>query len=250
MKGKDILNYRVIFSQILRYKTWYFYPLISLLLSACSDAVWNNPYGESTDNTYYSSFTERPKHLDPVRAYSSNEYTILGQVYEPVLQYHYLKRPYQLIPLTANRMPTLSYVDSEGYCTDEENATYIVYDIEINPGIMFQPHPAFATSGDGYLYHEMSDEQLAEIERLADFREQATRELKAADYVYQIKRLADPALYSPIASILEQYIVGFPRHRRKKRHRKPIDKLWVVFAHRYSIPIIINEFYASHLLVA
>ena len=215
MKHEDIANYAMIFARRLRGKQWCFYPIILLLLSACGDAVWNNPYGDSTDNTYYSSFTERPKHLDPVRAYSSNEYAILGQIYEPVLQYHYLKRPYQLIPLTADRMPTLSYVDAEGYRTDEENATYIVYDIEINPGILFQPHPAFVASGDDYLYHAMSDEQLTEIERLADFSEQATRELKAADYVYQIKRLADPARYSPIASILAQYIVGFPEFRAR-----------------------------------
>ena len=215
MKSKHTVDYRVIFTRLLRNKQWYFYLLILLLLSACSDTVWNNPYGESTDNTYYSSFTERPKHLDPARSYSSNEYAILGQIYEPVLQYHYLKRPYQLTPLTARQMPTLSYIDAEGYLSNEQNATYIVYDIEINPGILFQPHPAFASSGDGYLYHALSDEQLTEIERLKDFRERATRELKASDYVYQIKRLADPALHSPIASVLAQYIVGFPEFKTR-----------------------------------
>ena len=217
-KQRHIGNIRVS-AQILHGMRWYFYPVILLLLSASGEAVWNNPYKQSADNTFYSSFTERPKHLDPARAYSSNEYAILGQIYEPVLQYHYLKRPYQLIPLTASRMPTLFYVDAEGYPSDEENATHIVYDIKIEPGILFQPHPAFATSADGYrdnyLYHAMSDEQLTEIERLADFKEQATRELKASDYVYQIKRLADPALHSPIASILEQYIVGFSEFRER-----------------------------------
>ena len=203
--------------------------LLALLLSACGGEVWNNPYKPSDDNTFYSSFTERPKHLDPARSYSSNEYAILGQIYEPVLQYHYLKRPYQLIPLTARQMPTLFYVDAEGNRTDEENAMYIVYDIEIEPGILFQPHPAFVTSADGYLYHAMSAEQLAEIARLADFSEQATRELKASDYAYQIKRLADPALHSPIASILAQYIVGFSEFRERIAtvRKESTDKAWL-----------------------
>ncbi|MXX98835.1 MAG: peptide ABC transporter substrate-binding protein, partial [Gammaproteobacteria bacterium] len=203
--------------------------LLALLLSACGEEVWNNPYKPSDDNTFYSSFTERPKHLDPARSYSSNEYAILGQIYEPVLQYHYLKRPYQLIPLTAGQMPTLFYVDAEGNRTSEENAMYIVYDIEIEPGILFQPHPAFVTSADGYLYHAMSAEQLAEIARLADFSEQATRELKASDYAYQIKRLADPALHSPIASILAQYIVGFSEFRERIAtvRKESTDKAWL-----------------------
>jgi oligopeptide transport system substrate-binding protein len=31
----------------------------------------------------------------------------------------------------------------------------------------------------------------------------------AADYVYQIKRLADPALHCPIAGLMEDHILGF-----------------------------------------
>jgi hypothetical protein len=62
----------------------------------------------------YSSFAERPKHLDPARAYSSNEYTFIAQIYEPPLQYHYLKRPYQLIPLTASQMPQVLYYNADG----------------------------------------------------------------------------------------------------------------------------------------
>ena len=67
-----------------------------LLLSACSDGQWNNPYPDedSHRNIYYSSFDERPKHLDPARSYSSNEWAFISQIYEPPLQYHFLKRPY------------------------------------------------------------------------------------------------------------------------------------------------------------
>jgi len=43
----------------------------SVFLVACSDADWNNPYPEreSRSNILYSSFEERPKHLDPAQSY-------------------------------------------------------------------------------------------------------------------------------------------------------------------------------------
>ena len=73
-----------------------------MTLAAC-DGTWNNPYpaAEKLQNIYYSSFDLRPKHLDPAQSYTSNEVVFTGQIYEPPLQYHYLKRPYALIPLTA-----------------------------------------------------------------------------------------------------------------------------------------------------
>src|SRR5574338_373288 len=70
------------------------------LLAACDGQIWNNPYpaSQAGANILYSAFTERPKHLDPVQSYASNEYTFIAQIYQPPLQYHYLKRPYELIP--------------------------------------------------------------------------------------------------------------------------------------------------------
>ena len=65
----------------------------SVLLVACDDGPWNRPYpaDEADLNIMYSSFRERPNHLDPAQSYSSNEVTFTGQIYEPPLQYHYLK---------------------------------------------------------------------------------------------------------------------------------------------------------------
>ena len=205
------------------YKSWKqrFIPLglvaaMAIVLAACDSAVWNNPHPPEQDqNIYYSSFTERPKHLDPVRSYSSNEYSLLGQIYEPVLHYHYLKRPYQLVPLTASRMPLLSYVDAHGQPTSADQADFIVYDIEIMPGTLFQPHPAFAQADGAYLYHPLSEHALKDVYRVSDFAKTDTRELRASDYVYQIKRLADPALHSPIASILSHHIAGFAQFRAR-----------------------------------
>src|SRR5688500_18140632 len=68
-------------------------PLIWLLFLAACGEVWNDPYParERGQNIFYSSFSERPKHLDPVQSYTEDEARFTQQVYEPPLQYHYLK---------------------------------------------------------------------------------------------------------------------------------------------------------------
>jgi ABC-type transport system substrate-binding protein len=188
---------------------------ISLLFSAGATASWNNPYpaAEAKANILYSAFRERPKTFDPARAYSSNEYLFIAQIYEPPFQYHYLKRPYTLVPLTAVSVPTPSYLDKLGRRLPSNapaaNIAYSVYEIRIQPGIYYQPHPAFARDAGGrYLYHALKPQDLAKVYAIGDFPQTGTRELVAADYVYQIKRLAHPKVHSPILSVMNEYIVG------------------------------------------
>ncbi|WP_323696702.1 MULTISPECIES: ABC transporter substrate-binding protein [Thiorhodovibrio] len=193
---------------------------LALGLGGCGDSAWNNPYpaNEARADIVYSAFSEQPKHLDPVRSYSSNEYAFIGQIYEPPLQYHFLKRPYTLVPLTAQSMPEVRYFDAEGKeLTDSAPADEIAlseYRIRIRAGIRYQPHPALAqdegaSPGQGYLYHDLSPADLRGIEDLGDFPQTGTRELTAADYVYQIKRLAAPWLHSPIAGLMKKHILDF-----------------------------------------
>ena len=186
------------------------------VLAGCGDGAWNNPWPEreAGANILYSSFDERPKHLDPARSYSSNEYAFLAQIYEPPLQYHFLRRPYQLIPLTAEALPELAYFDDEGRAlpgdAPAEAIAWSDYLIRIRPGIHYQPHPAFARDASGlHRYHSLSPTDLEGINRLADFPETGSRELTAADYVHQIKRLAVPWRHSPIAGVLGEHIQDF-----------------------------------------
>ena len=65
-------------------------------------------------NILYSAFAERPKHLDPVQSYSSNEILFTAQIYEPPLQYHYLKRPVRTDPFAASELPEAQYFDHKG----------------------------------------------------------------------------------------------------------------------------------------
>lgn len=184
------------------------------LTAGCSDSL-NHPYpgSEADAKVLYSAFSERPKHLDPARSYSSNEVEFTGQIYEPPLQYHFLKRPYELIPLTAETVPTPRYLDAAGRpLPGNASAAVIaesVYDIRIRPGIRYQPHPAFAQDAAGrYRYHALSAADVAGKSRIGDFEHSGTRELVAADYVYQIKRLAHPSLSSPIFGLMSEHIVG------------------------------------------
>ena len=87
----------------------------SIVLLACDGGILNSPYPDNPDDKQsilYSSFSERPRHLDPAKSYNSNEYVFIGQIYEPPFQYHFLKRPYELEPLTAKKMPEIIYFDS------------------------------------------------------------------------------------------------------------------------------------------
>ena len=189
------------------------------LLPACSSDSWNNPYPPSAENgnILYSAFAERPKHLDPVQSYSSNEILFTAQIYEPPLQFHYLKRPYKLIPLSASEMPVAQYFNSNGERlpedVDNKEISYTIYEISIKPGVRFQPHPAFAKNErEEFIYHNLSAEDLAEIYEIKDFPYTGTRELTAKDYVYEIKRLAHPRLHSPIFGLMSDYIVGLKEY--------------------------------------
>jgi oligopeptide transport system substrate-binding protein len=189
--------------------------LLACLLCACAASPWNNPYpaADAVQNTLYAAFDERPKHLDPVLSYSENEAIFVAQIYEPPLQYHFLRRPYELIPLTATEVPKPTHLDARGQLLPDnspvEEVAYSVYRIAIKPGIYYQPHPAFAKSATGdFLYHALTPADLVSVQTLADFKLTDTRELTAADYAYQIKRMAHPKLHSPIAGLMSEYIVG------------------------------------------
>ncbi len=202
---------------------------MALIISACSDGAWNNPYPSdrkgNSANVIYSSFSERPKRLDPVSSYSSNEYQFIAQIYEPPLQYHYLLRPYTLVPLTANRLPEVRYFGEGGVLVDEnaiDSIKYSEYTINIKKGIHFQPHPAFATNDKGESVNlNLTEKDLEGIHILSDFEATGSRELTAEDYVYQIKRVASPYLHSPIAGVMRDYIVGFDEFRKQASEKYP-----------------------------
>jgi len=236
----------------MRYLSYFYIVVVGLLMSGCESTVINSPYAPEDNelSILYSSFSLRPKHLDPARSYSSNEATFTGQIYEPPFQYHYLKRPYTLIPLTATQLPTVRYFnnnDVELTTNDEkQDLAYSVYEITIKQGIYYQPHPAFVRGNGGqYLYHQLSEPELESISTLSDFEQQASRELIAEDYVYQIKRLAHPKIHSPILGLMGEYIVGLAEFAKNLQGLKQdidlrnmdIDGVKVIDRYTYQIKV-------------
>ncbi len=189
------------------------------VVSAGCGEVWNSPYAaeDRGKNILYSAFVERPKHLDPVQSYTEDEARFTQQVYEPPLQYHYLKLPYQLVPLTATEVPQPTFLDAAGRpvpATSRE-AAFSIYEIRIRPGVRYQPHPAFARDGGGaFVHHSLRREQVDALPSPYALAGPGTRELTAEDYIYQIKRLAHPRLHSPIFGLMSEYIVGLGEYAK------------------------------------
>ncbi|MBZ0220307.1 MAG: ABC transporter substrate-binding protein [Candidatus Methylomirabilis sp.] len=192
-----------------------------LLIAGCTP---NDPYrpSERGKNIFYTTFFEPPKHLDPGRAYSSDEYDIIGQIYEPPLEYHYLKRPYELQPLAVEEVPDPVYFGKDGHKLPDgapaEAVHRAVYELKVRDGILYQDHPAFALDRDGKpLYQGVEENEIGGIKGVSDFPVKGTRELTADDFIYQIMRLADPQVESPVLSILEKYILGLEEYAKALR---------------------------------
>ena len=189
-------------------------------LAACG--VVNAPVSreELERNILFSSYQETPKHLDSAASYSNNETPWTYAIYEPPLRYHYLKRPYELIPRTLVEMPATTYLDKDGKTlpADARGADIAesVVELRIRPGILYEPHPAFARDEQGkLLYHALTPKDLEGKARPADFPKAGTRELLAEDYAYAIKRIATPRIQSPSFGFLSGYIVGMEEYGKQ-----------------------------------
>ena len=90
--------------------------------------------------------------LDPAQVNSLHATHVIDNLFEPMLEYHYLARPLKLQPLTLREM---SEVQEAGR----------VYICRLKPGTFFGDDPAFKGK---------------------------PRELVAADYAYSFRRLFDP----------------------------------------------------------
>ena len=149
-------------------------------LGACMAATGctNNPYphADRDQKVLYSAFHEAPKTLDPAVAYTTAEHVITGNVYDTLLEYHYLARPYRLIPGLAVSVP-------KGQDLPDGKQTYR---FQLRPGVLFHADPCFPPDAAG----------------------RRTREVTAADLAFALARIADPAVNSPVIGSFAQ-IEGF-----------------------------------------
>ncbi len=185
---------------------------VAMLFTACDNSPW--PKSAASENTIYSAMIENtPRHLDPTASYWSNDTLVTYQVYEPPYGYHYFKRPFELVPKTAAQVVTPSYLDKNGQrLADDAPADQIaesVYDVPIKPGILYQPHPAFAKDERGqYRYHAMKPGEIGDRRSPTAFEHNGTRELVAEDFVYALKRHATTRITTPIFGVFSEYVIG------------------------------------------
>jgi oligopeptide transport system substrate-binding protein len=142
--------------------------------------------GFAPDEMVMFGETSRIRTLDPIRAGDVPSGLAVGKIYETLLEYHYLDRPYRVIPALAADLPTIS---EDG----------LVYTFRIRSGIYFQDDPCFvATQGRG-------------------------RELTAHDFVYSIKRVADIKNASTGYWAFNDRIAGLDEFRAASGDDAPTD---------------------------
>lgn len=197
-----------------RPRTWFALAatLAALLLAACNNSPY--PRGAERENTLFYSFDERsPRYLDPTASYSNAESPYTFQIYEPPYAYHYLKRPYELIPKSAAAVVKPRYVGKDGQpLPDDAPAEAIaesIYDVPVRKGVLYAPHPAFAVDAQGRpLYLKLTRAQLGDKRSPWDFEHRGTRELVADDFVYAIKRHATTRIETPVFGVFGEYVIG------------------------------------------
>ena len=123
--------------------------------------------------------------FDPARISDLYSRTVTPHIFDSLYTYDHLARPAKVIPLTAVDMPEVA---------DQFRS----FTISLKPGIYFADDPAFKGQ---------------------------RRELVAADYVYSLKRFADPAVKSPAwGEIEEMAILGLGEQRKQAlKDRAPFD---------------------------
>jgi ABC-type transport system substrate-binding protein len=188
----------------------------ALWLTGCDNSPW--PKSASSENTIFSAMIENtPRHVDPTASYWSNDTLVTYQVYEPPYGYHYFKRPFELVPKSAEKVVAPYYLDKSGSrLPDDAPAEQIaesVYDVPIKKGILFQPHPAFARDEQGrHRYHAMKPGEIGVRRTPMAFEHTGTRELVAEDFVYALKRHATTRITTPIAGVFGEYVIGLAEY--------------------------------------
>jgi oligopeptide transport system substrate-binding protein len=154
------------------------------------------------------------KSLDPVQTNTVYDVREVSKLYEGLLEYHYLKRPHELAPNLAEAMPTVS---EDG----------LVYTFQIKQGVRFHDSPCFA-------HH-------------------TGRELVAEDFVYALKRVADPKLQSPYFSILKGKIKGLDEWRKRftkapqTDYNKPVEGIQAL--DKYTLQFTLQQPYPQFLYI-
>lgn len=164
---------------------------MAIVLLVAAAACTNNPYPDADQSAkvLYLSYPIAPKTLDPAVGYSVYDHQVTGLVYDTLLEYHYLDRPYRLIPALAEDVPR-PQTAADGS---------VAYRFKLRPGVLFQDDPCFALSAD-----------------------RRTRTVTAADVAFSLSRIADPDVGSPVVDTFGK-LSGFHEFAARLRELRRAD---------------------------
>ena len=154
----------------------------AVLLSATACTKKNDATSKSEDGrkVFYHLRTSAERSLDPMQQFDQASAQVVSIVFDSLLQYSYLNRPYQLEPNLLSEMPV----------KQKDGLTYIM---KIRKGVFFHDDAAFP-GGKG-------------------------RELKADDVIYSIKRFADANVNTLSYVLLKGYVEGLDAFRAETRKK-------------------------------
>jgi len=172
----------------LRPRALYRLPLLSAALCAAllvAPVGAAGPAVPAPAKTLRYAFRVAETGFDPARISDLYSRTVTANLFEGLYHYDHLARPARIRPLTAAALPEVS-------------ADFRRFTIRLRPGIRFLDDPAFQGQ---------------------------PRELVAQDYVYALKRFADPATKSPgWGEVAELDLVGLAAQRQQALDRRqPFD---------------------------
>ncbi len=154
------------------------------MLTAAAAAGFPAPGNAQGKRVFRWAFNAGETGFDPAQISDLYSNYVVANVFESPLQYDYLARPAVIKPRTAVAMPEIS-------------ADFRTITVRVRPGIFFQDDPAFKGQ---------------------------RRELVAGDYVYQIKRVADPRWKSPLYPTIESAgILGLAELRKEAQATGKFD---------------------------
>lgn len=170
--------------------------------------------GSKEEKNFRIGLTEKPATLDPAVAFDDYTLTVTGEVYEPLYQYHYLKRPYEVVPLMA-----------DGF-------------------------PEFFNDGKTLRIHLKKDIQYHQIPIFKGKR----RTVRAEDFLNQFKRMAFEPLNSPGRWFFSKKIKGFQSFQERvgrdwrKIFEEPLEGIEVIDELTFDIHFLEAEPHALHYL--
>lgn len=143
------------------------------------------PAADAPPKVIRYAFRTAETSFDPSQVNDIYSRTVNAHIFEALYTYDHLARPVKFKPLTAEALP-------------ESSDQFRTWTIRVKPGIHFADDPAFGGK---------------------------KRELVAEDYVYAIKRFADPALKSPLWGYIESFrLLGLAELRQRAIDgKKPFD---------------------------